>query len=51
MRRNRECKRLYIERNRELLRARAKAAREANPEYNSARKERYRARLQELIDA
>jgi hypothetical protein len=49
--RNRERKRLYSERNKELIRAKAKAAREANPEYNTVRKERYRAKLQELIDA
>lgn len=51
LRRNRECKRLYSERNRELLRAKAKAARDANPEYNALRKERYKAKIQELIDA
>jgi hypothetical protein len=51
LRRNRESKRLYSVRNRELLRAKAKAAREANPEYNTVRKERYRAKLQELVDA
>ena len=51
LRRNRESKRLYSVRNRELLKAKAKAAREANPEYNTVRKERYRAKLQELIDA
>ena len=51
LRRNRESKRLYSVRNRELLRAKAKAAREANPEYNTTRKERYRAKLQELVDA
>jgi len=50
LRRNKECKRLYSERNREILRAKAKAAREANPEYNTIRKERYQAKLQELID-
>jgi hypothetical protein len=48
LRRNKECKRLYSERNKELIRERAKAAREANPDY---RKVRYRAKLQELIDA
>jgi hypothetical protein len=51
LRRNRECKRLYSERNKELIRARAKAAREANPDYKEARKVKYRANLQELIDA
>jgi DNA polymerase III alpha subunit len=51
LRRNKECKRLYSERNKELIRERAKAAREANPDYNEARKVRYRAKLQELIDA
>ena len=51
LRRNKECKRLYSERNKELIRERAKAAREANPGYNTARKERYRAKVQELIDA
>ena len=51
LRRNRESTRLYSVRNRELLRAKAKAAREANPEYNATRKERYRAKLQELVDA
>ena len=50
LRRNRECKRLYSERNREFLRAKAKAAREANPEYNNIRKQKYQAKLQELID-
>ena len=51
LRRNRECKRLYSERNKDLLRAKAKAAREANPDYKEARKQKYRAKLQELIDA
>lgn len=51
LRRSRECKRLYSERNKELLRAKAKAAREANPEYNAIRKQKYKAKIQELIDA
>lgn len=51
LRRSRECKRLYSERNKELLRAKAKAAREANPEYNALRKQKYKAKIQELIDA
>ena len=51
LRRNRECKRLYNLRHAELIRARAKAAREANPGYNEARKKRQRAKVQELIDA
>jgi CRISPR/Cas system-associated exonuclease Cas4 (RecB family) len=38
-------------RNAELIRARAKAAREANPDYNKVRKERQVAKIQELIDA
>lgn len=50
LRRNKECKRLYSERNREILRAKAKAAREANPLYNEARKEKCRAKIQEVID-
>ena len=51
LRRNKECKRLYSERNKDLLRAKAKAARDANPDYKEARKEKYRAKVQELIDA
>jgi len=51
LRRSRECKRLYSERNKELLRAKAKAAREANPEYNAVRNQKYKAKIQELIDA
>ena len=51
LRRNKECKRLYSERNKDLLRAKAKAARDANPDYKEARKQKYRAKLQELIDA
>ena len=51
VRRNSECKRLYSERNNDVLRAKAKAARDANPEYNNLRKEKYRANLKELIDA
>jgi CRISPR/Cas system-associated exonuclease Cas4 (RecB family) len=51
LRRNKECKRLYSVRNAELIRARAKAAREANPDYNKVRKERQVAKIQELIDA
>ena len=49
-RRNRECKRRYYETNRDLLREKAKAAREADPEYNTKRKEQYKAKIQELID-
>jgi hypothetical protein len=49
-RRNRECKRRYYETNRDLLREKAKAARAADPEYNTKRKEQYRAKIQELID-
>ena len=49
-RRNRECKRRYYETHRNLLREKAKAARVADPEYNTKRKEQYRAKMQELID-
>jgi hypothetical protein len=49
-RRNRECKRRYYETNRDMLREKAKAARVADPEYNTKRKEQYRAKIQELID-
>jgi hypothetical protein len=51
LRRNRECKRLYSERNKDLLRSKAKAIREANPDYKEIRKMKYRAKIQELIDA
>jgi hypothetical protein len=51
LQRDRESKRLYGERNRELLKAKAKAAREANPDYKLLRKERYRKQIQELVDA
>ena len=51
LRRNKERKRLYSERNKDILRAKAKAAREANLAHKEVRKEKYRARLQELIDA
>ena len=50
VRRNRESNRLYSERNKDVLRAKAKAVRDANPEYNNLRKEKYRANLKELID-
>ena len=49
-RRNRECKRRYYETNKDMLREKAKAARVADPEYNTKRKEQYRAKIQELID-
>ena len=49
-RRNRECKRRYYERNKDLLREKARATRKANPEYNTIRKNKYRAKIQELID-
>ena len=47
-RRNRECKRRYYETNRDMLREKAKAARVADPEYNTKRKEQYRAKIQEF---
>ena len=50
-RRNRECKKRYYEKNKELLREKARAAREADPEYNTQRKEKYKETIQELIDA
>jgi hypothetical protein len=49
-RRNRECKRRYYETSKDMLREKAKAARVADPEYNTKRKEQYRAKIQELID-
>ena len=49
-RRNRECKRRYYDRNRDLLREKAKATRVADVDYNAKRKEQYRAKIQELID-
>ena len=49
-RRNRECKRRYYDRNRDLLREKAKATRVADVDYNAKRKEHYRAKIQELID-
>ena len=50
-RRNRECKKRYYEKNRDMLREKAKAARVADPQYNTKRKEQYRAKMQELIDS
>jgi hypothetical protein len=49
-RRNRECKKRYYEKNRDMLREKAKAARVADPQYNTKRKEQHRAKIQELID-
>jgi hypothetical protein len=49
-RRNRACKARYYEKNRDVILQKAKEARDANPEYNVVRREKYRERLQELID-
>ena len=50
-RRNRECKKRYYEKNKDLLREKARAVREANPEYNTQRKEKYQETIQHLINA
>lgn len=49
-RRNRECKKLYYEKNKELIQEKAKMARESNPDYNAVRRQKYQEKLQELID-
>ena len=49
-RRNKNCKKLYYEKNREAILAKARDARQNNPEYNTVRRERYNTRIQELID-
>jgi hypothetical protein len=49
-RRNRECKKRYYEKNKDLILEKAKVAREANPDYNASRREKYKEKLQELID-
>ena len=49
-RRNRECKKRYYEKNRDLILEKAKATRESNPAYNAARRQKYKDKLQELID-
>jgi hypothetical protein len=49
-RRNRTCKKRYYENNRDMILSKAKMARDSNPEYNVVRREKYKARLQELID-
>ena len=49
-RRNRECKKRYYEKNKDLILGKAKAARESNPDYNASRREKYKEKLQELID-
>jgi Asp-tRNA(Asn)/Glu-tRNA(Gln) amidotransferase A subunit family amidase len=49
-RRNRECKKRYYEKNKELILGKAKTARESNPDYNATRREKYKEKLQELID-
>ena len=49
-RRNRDCKKRYYETNRDTILLKAKVARDSNPDYNLVRRERYRQRMQELID-
>ena len=49
-RRNRECKKRHYEQNRDMILEKAKAARQNDPEYNAVRRERYTAKMQELID-
>jgi hypothetical protein len=49
-RRNKACKKLYYEKNREAILAKARDARQNDPEYNTVRRERYHTRIQELID-
>lgn len=49
-RRNKNCKKLYYEKNREAILEKARVARQNDPEYNAVRRERYNARIQELID-
>ena len=49
-RRNKACKKLYYEKNREAILAKARDARQNNPEYNTVRRERYHTRIQKLID-
>ena len=49
-RRNKACKKLYYEKNREAILAKARDARQNDPEYNTVRRARYNTRIQELID-
>ena len=49
-RRNRECKKRYYDKNKDTILGKAKAARDSNPEYNVDRREKYREKMQELID-
>ena len=49
-RRNKACKKLYYDKNREAILAKARDARKNNPEYNTVRRERYHTRIKKLID-
>jgi len=49
-RRNKACKKLYYEKNREAILAKARDARQNDPEYNTVRRACYNTRIQELID-
>ena len=49
-RRNRACKARYYEKNQDMILEKAREARQGNPDYNVVRRERYKEKLQELID-
>ena len=49
-RRNKACKKLYYEKNRESILEKARDARRNAPEYNTIRRERYHTRIKKLID-